>query len=133
MAALGRFIALNPAVIGGVERRGNAVAVLFSEQACYSDATGSAPRRVPLYACELVIDSAEVKLQPKDLPVTCLQWELISNGGTHSIALPVELSVDGPVKFWFGDRPANRLVVVGTHARFHVGQIVRELEQWPAT
>jgi hypothetical protein len=53
MGSVGDVVDLDPAAVRSIEHRGEYIAVVCSEQPCYSRAVGENPRRVPLYDCEI--------------------------------------------------------------------------------
>jgi hypothetical protein len=133
LASTERVIDLTPAVLERVENRGGTVALIFPRQACYSDAVGDAPLRIPYFACELQVEAATIESMPTSFPVAAEEWQLQFNGGSRASLLPVDFQAEGPVRLTFGDDSTNRLVVTGKRVGFTVGEKVDEEQSWAAT
>jgi hypothetical protein len=133
LASTERTIDLTPAILDRIERRGSAIALIFPKQACYSDAVGDAPIRIPFFACELQIEAATLESEPASFPLESEEWQLRFKGGSRASLLPVDFQADGPVRLTFGDDPANCLVITGLRVHFKVCAKVGVEESWPAT
>jgi hypothetical protein len=130
---LERTIDLAPATLARVERRGSDVAVHFPSQPSYTDASGDAPRIVPLFRCELLIEAAQIESIPDRLPLESDDWSLRYRGGTRASFLPVPFEAEGPIELTFGSAQNSKVVVSGKRVRFDALEQVGTEEQWPAT
>jgi hypothetical protein len=128
-----RTIDLSPAYLAAIELRGNTIVLVFPRQACYSDASGDAPRVVPLFRCEMQFEAAQIEAMPDSLPLETDDWELSFRGGSRACLLPASFEAAGPVRLRFGQAATAQAVITGRRVRFRAHEQVGTEEQWPAT
>jgi len=128
-----RTIDLSPATLAKIERRGDDVALHFPSQPSYTDAHGNAPRVVPFFRCELLVEGALIESIPDKFPLESEDWSLTFRGGSRACFLPDPFEADGPVKISFGPHDSARVVISGKRVRFSTHEQVGTEEQWPAT